>query len=431
MHMRAAIAALALAQTAGFAQQVPLARAVGLVIEKPAGVKALLKRPNEGSRLEARTGDLLFEGDELSDSGPGVRYLTCDATGAGTILEKSTESSEPWTVKGKASCRLPRVSNPIPTSSQDGGAGYQPERGDQNGLEGSLASLDEKQRTVVRRELEKFDRILEEQPDSLIALVAKAAILDEHGLDPGTSQAYEAVASRLRWRPAWVMSRLWEAGRRTGEKRAVVVQRPPTVVSSRRTFAVVVGISDYKNNDRIYDLQYAHCDAISFAEFLKSEHGGSVEANDIDLLTDSAATLHAIKSAIQAKLRQASAGDKIILYLSGHGLVQHCEKARARPEDVALDRADETAGDKLCYYSGGGEGHIITHDSLVGGGDISATALSVVELQQLLDESFSRVGEVQVYADVCRAGATVGGLKARALDASGADARKHFKSSGS
>jgi hypothetical protein len=45
-------------------------------------------------------------------------------------------------------------------------------------------------------------------------------VLDEKQLDSAAIRAYEAVADRLGHRPAWLKSRLWEIGRRTGEKRA-------------------------------------------------------------------------------------------------------------------------------------------------------------------------------------------------------------------
>jgi hypothetical protein len=98
-----------------------LARAVGLVIEKPEQVEALLRHPNQRSGLLAETGDLLFDGDQLIAFGTGVRYLTCSTSGTGTVLELLPGSSMRTKVIGSIPCRLPRVSNPIPASYQDGG----------------------------------------------------------------------------------------------------------------------------------------------------------------------------------------------------------------------------------------------------------------------------------------------------------------------
>ncbi len=87
------------------------------------------------------------------------------------------------------------------------------------------------------------------------------------------------------------------------------------------TYAVVVGISDYQDEQRT-DLKYAHRDAITFADFLQSKTGGETPAANIKLLTNEAATLAAIDDALNWLLQQTQKGQRAIVYFSGHGDVE-------------------------------------------------------------------------------------------------------------
>ena len=59
--------------------------------------------------------------------------------------------------------------------------------------------------------------------------------------------------------------------------------------TSGTTYAVVVGISDYQD-ERIPDLQFAHKDALAFANFLRSPAGGSLNGEHLKVLIDEDAT---------------------------------------------------------------------------------------------------------------------------------------------
>ncbi len=86
-------------------------------------------------------------------------------------------------------------------------------------------------------------------------------------------------------------------------------------------YAVVVGISSYKDST-IEQLQYANADAIAFAGFLQSKTGGSVQKENIRLLTDSNATQAAVILAINWLAKVCKKDDLVFFYFSGHGDVE-------------------------------------------------------------------------------------------------------------
>lgn len=88
-----------------------------------------------------------------------------------------------------------------------------------------------------------------------------------------------------------------------------------------KTYAVVVGISDYQD-DAIPDLKYADRDANAFAQFLKSKAGGSLDDDHIKVLLNKDATLGKFAVALDWLLEVCKAGDKAIIYFSGHGDVE-------------------------------------------------------------------------------------------------------------
>lgn len=90
--------------------------------------------------------------------------------------------------------------------------------------------------------------------------------------------------------------------------------------SAKTTYAVLVGIADYKATDyRNGDLRYADQDAQRFGAFLQSAAGGKVPTQNIQLLTNRAATKSAILKALRL-FEKAGAQDRVIFYFSGHGL---------------------------------------------------------------------------------------------------------------
>src|SRR5687767_3360362 len=87
---------------------------------------------------------------------------------------------------------------------------------------------------------------------------------------------------------------------------------------SVNTYAVVVGISNYKSKG-IPKLRFANRDALEFTNFLQSKAGGSVPQDNIRLLVDSAATTAAMYDALTWLLETCKENDIVFFYFSGHG----------------------------------------------------------------------------------------------------------------
>lgn len=86
-------------------------------------------------------------------------------------------------------------------------------------------------------------------------------------------------------------------------------------------WAIVIGVSDYKNLPEDQWLKYAHEDARSYMDFLKSDRVG-VPASNVKYLLNKDATTVNIKAALGSWLPdRAAAGDTVYIYFAGHGIV--------------------------------------------------------------------------------------------------------------
>jgi len=79
------------------------------------------------------------------------------------------------------------------------------------------------------------------------------------------------------------------------------VTRADTVLPGGNTYAIIIGISDYK---LVPDLQYAHKDAQSFEDFLISEAGGKVPRPNIETFLNENATRNNVGDAISVIARK-------------------------------------------------------------------------------------------------------------------------------
>jgi tetratricopeptide (TPR) repeat protein/uncharacterized caspase-like protein len=138
-------------------------------------------------------------------------------------------------------------------------------------------------------------------------------------------------------------------------------------------WAVIVGISSYKNVPPEGQLRFAHRDAEELATFLRSPRGGSFPSNHIKLLLNQDATLSAIRTAIGTWLvRSAEPEDVVYIFFAGHGVVE-----------------------------GESDGYLLAHDS--DPQNLYATALQVAELDRIITQRLhARV--VVLMADACHAG---------------------------
>lgn len=142
------------------------------------------------------------------------------------------------------------------------------------------------------------------------------------------------------------------------------------------TRAVIVGISEYQDKS-IGDLRFAHRDAEAFAAYLQSEVGGGLGEDQFKLLTNERATGARFGEALQWLLDNSKAGDKAIIYFSGHGDVGN---SISSPEFLLFHDASSVS-----YLTGG--------------------AWKVIELQETITTlSVKQEVSVIVIADACRSG---------------------------
>ena len=138
-------------------------------------------------------------------------------------------------------------------------------------------------------------------------------------------------------------------------------------------WAVVVGISNYRNVPPEGQLRFAHRDAEDLAAFLRTPRGGGFPSNHIKVLLNQDATLSAIRTAIGTWLvRSAEPDDVIYIFFAGHGIVE-----------------------------GDNDGYLLATDS--DPQNLYATALQIAELDRIITQRLhARI--VVLMADACHAG---------------------------
>lgn len=101
----------------------------------------------------------------------------------------------------------------------------------------------------------------------------------------------------------------------------LAAQQADGVSLSSKTYAVIIGITNYQN-PAIPALQYADKDAQQFDAWLQSKSGGEVPQKNIQLLLNNEATIAAIYSALDWLKEQCKENDNAYIYFSGHGDIE-------------------------------------------------------------------------------------------------------------
>jgi tetratricopeptide (TPR) repeat protein len=362
-------------------------RPVGLVMVT-SGV--LLQRSGTALPLDARVGDLLYEGDTLLTETGSAWVAHCAAKERYGIAPGSTAVMERSQIRmraGRISAReaLPVCVLPPVTLDRLGEVRFygtrlarpaaRPEAGS---LESRVRALSETGQRRLRAELEPVDAVLARDAGDTAARLARGAILESFGLRPDAAAEYRRVSeawSDVDW-PRKLVHEQEEAERRAGGL-------PAPEEKPGKTFALVVGISKYPHLKSEEQLQFAHRDAAVFADFLRSPRGGALPEEQIRTLTNEQATTAATRNSIASFLRaRAGKQDTVILFIAAHGVV-------------------DSRG-----------AYVVTYDSNVE--DLQTTALPMLEVQRLFEEEFAHVGRVLLYVDVCRAGA-IGTIRHNAI----------------
>ena len=140
-----------------------------------------------------------------------------------------------------------------------------------------------------------------------------------------------------------------------------------------RNYALVIGVSRYKFHEGgLKDLEYAHADSRSIAEFLKTR-GGFKDA-DISYLENENATVENVRAAVDLFLERARENDLVFLFVAGHG-------------------AQDPFDPRNLY--------LILHDSKVT--NMPGTALNMTELQSLFSGRL-RSKRMVILIDACHSG---------------------------
>ncbi|MEI8278894.1 MAG: caspase family protein [Bacteroidota bacterium] len=156
-----------------------------------------------------------------------------------------------------------------------------------------------------------------------------------------------------------------------------VVDNSHVSLSNGKTYALIVGISKYKNPS-IPPLQYADKDAYAFSEYLRN---CGVDSNNIILLLNEKATNGDFWANIVYLIDLAKPGDKVYVYFSGHGDVENKSIAK----DAYLLPYDAP---KCAYVAG---------------------AIPVFQLKGFLETWSANNIQVVFIADACRSGNLAGG----------------------
>ena len=112
--------------------------------------------------------------------------------------------------------------------------------------------------------------------------------------------------------------------------------KPPGGKTIPRSYALIVGVGDYKNLPPSAKLEFAERDAEAIYSILISPEGGNFRAENVRKLTGAKATLANMKRELETWLPGAAkADDRVLVYFAGHGFVDpKSGKAYLAPYDL-------------------------------------------------------------------------------------------------
>ncbi len=134
------------------------------------------------------------------------------------------------------------------------------------------------------------------------------------------------------------------AQQRPAAQRDLKVEKDaPPAAAIPRSYALVMGISSYKNLPAEHQLRYAERDAEEMYSVLISPEGGNFRAENVHTLIGPKATLANMRRELEQWLPSvAQEDDRVLVYFAGHGFVSQGRPYLA-PYDIALDQIAKTA----------------------------------------------------------------------------------------
>lgn len=110
-----------------------------------------------------------------------------------------------------------------------------------------------------------------------------------------------------------------------------------------RGYALIVGVSNYRNLEADKQLKFPESDADAIYRVLISQQGGAFPAENVHFLKGSEATLERVRFEIEDWLPSvAQPNDRVVVYFAGHGFVEN-GRGYLAPWDVDPARLAETA----------------------------------------------------------------------------------------
>ena len=100
---------------------------------------------------------------------------------------------------------------------------------------------------------------------------------------------------------------------------AFITKQDSKEVIYQNTYAVVIGIADYKYENTASDLVWTINDAEKFVKYLKSDKGGKVPNENIYYLKNDKAKKANIMKYAKLLFEKADVNDRVVFYWSGHG----------------------------------------------------------------------------------------------------------------
>jgi tetratricopeptide (TPR) repeat protein len=355
-----------------------LAPAVARAKEQPLGLvtqagASKVVRAGTDLPVPLMVGELLFSGDAIRTGASPASILYCPAPSVQQIDAQSEVEVQTKGLKvraGKLGARTPARSCVLPQAARVTVASQQ-----RYGVTMVRALLGDRPAAA------SFDLQIQALPEVAALRAAAAAAdadfstqlayataLETHQLSAPAAAAYRKLAAL--WPDAvWIKGKIFEL-----DEQAAAAEAAAARAGGGRTYALLVGVSEFQNLPRELWLQYAHADAALLARHLRSPRGGGLGENDIVVLENQQATTGRIRTAFESFLKgRAGPKDTVLLFIASHGVA------------VAQKGA-----------------YILTYDS--NPQDPAATALPMADVHKLLNEGLSKVGRVLAYVDVCRAG---------------------------
>ncbi len=380
--------------------QVTQRKPVALVL---AAQNASIVRNGRGTIDRAQPGAIIFAGDAIRS--PHAPLLLADCA-VSRLVDYSSVASVSFSHEGRQStgvvsqkdthldvCKLPQLDpQGLATDFDDPSPDEKQDLSIENDLAGFKAPLERSANELWDLIKQRLDR----EPEDLVALVARAALLEQMKLTDRALALYRhigSVFSGALWVKQPIQRLLLEKTIRASRNVNLPPGYVPPPLPPRKTFAFLIGISHYNNQDWVGDLEYADQDAKLFRDFLLSPRGGMLVPNEsLMMLLNEDATQENIRQQLKKFVQGKGSGNNtLVLFIAAHGRY------------VCIDKGEHPSVKRACKIGDATEEpYILTFDSSPE--EPKTLGLAMSEFRQIIIDNSEEFGRVVVYVDVCHSG---------------------------